>query len=76
MLEGNGHLEIFSGPEVIDNSRQYLHLPTDILQKTVVGMGAPDCCDYKLKVCSCNVALKYRNAQIRAWHSFKFLNSA
>ena len=36
MLEGNGHHEIFSGPEVIDNSRQYLHLRTDISQKTVV----------------------------------------
>ena len=74
MLEGNGHLEIFSGPEVIDNSRQYLHLWTDILQKTIVGCS--DCCDYKLRVCSCSIALKYRNAQISAWNSFKFLNPA
>ena len=35
--EGNGHLEIFSGPKVIENSRRYLRLRTDILQKTVVG---------------------------------------
>ena len=35
--EWNGHLEIFSGPQVIENSRQYLLLRTDILQKTVVG---------------------------------------
>jgi len=35
--EGNGHLETFSRPQVIENSRRYLHLRTDILQKTVVG---------------------------------------
>ena len=35
--EWNGHLEIFSRPQVIENSRQYLLLRTDILQKTVVG---------------------------------------
>ena len=35
--EWNGHLEIFSLPQVIENSRQYLLLRTDILQKTVVG---------------------------------------
>ena len=34
--EWNGHLEIFSLPQVIENSRQYLLLRTDILQKTVV----------------------------------------
>ena len=28
---------IFSGPQVIENSRQYLLLRTDILQKTVIG---------------------------------------
>ena len=33
----NGILEIFSRPQVIENSRQYLLLRTDILQKTVVG---------------------------------------
>ena len=32
----NGHLEIFSRPQVMENSRQYLLLRTDILQKTVV----------------------------------------
>ena len=37
ILEGNGHHEIFSGPEVIDNSRQYLHLRTYNLKKAVVG---------------------------------------
>ena len=37
MHEWNGHLEIFSRPQVIENSRQYLLLRTDILQKTVVG---------------------------------------
>ena len=35
--EWNGHLEIFGLPQVIENSRQYLLLRTDILQKTVVG---------------------------------------
>ena len=37
VLECNGHLEIFSRPQVMENSRQYLLLRTDILQKTVVG---------------------------------------
>ena len=32
-----GHIEFFSRPQVIENSRQYLRLRTDILQKTVVG---------------------------------------
>ena len=35
--ERNVHLEIFSLPQVIENSRQYLVLRTDILQKTVFG---------------------------------------
>ena len=35
--EWNGGQDIFSRPQVIENSRQYLLLPTDILQKTVVG---------------------------------------
>ena len=35
--EWNGHLQIFSRPQVIQNSRQYLVLRTDILPKTVVG---------------------------------------
>ena len=35
--EWNGHLEIFSLPQVIENCRQFLLLRTDILQKTVVG---------------------------------------
>ena len=35
--EWNGHLEIFSCPQVTENSGQYLLLQTDILQKTVVG---------------------------------------
>ena len=38
--EWNGHLEIFSCSQIIENSRQHLHLPTDILQKTVAG-GCP-----------------------------------
>ena len=33
----NGHLEICSRPQVMEDSRQYLLLRTDILQKTVVG---------------------------------------
>ena len=37
VLEWNDHLEIFNLPQVIENSRQYLLLRTDILQKTVVG---------------------------------------
>ena len=32
----NGHLGIFSLPQAIENSRQFLLLRTDILQKTVV----------------------------------------
>ena len=35
--EWNTCLEIFSRIQVIENSRQYLLLRTDILQKTVVG---------------------------------------
>ena len=35
--ERNGHLDIFSRPQVKENSRQYLLLRTDILQKAVVG---------------------------------------
>ena len=37
--EWNGNLEIFSRPQVRENSRQYLLLGTDIdiLKKTVVG---------------------------------------
>ena len=35
--EWNGHLEILSRPQVIENSRQHLLLRTDILHKTVVG---------------------------------------
>ena len=31
------HVEISSRPQVIENSRQYLLLRTDVLQKTVVG---------------------------------------
>ena len=39
--EWNGHLEIFSYcPQIKENSRQYLLLRTDILQKTVVGCPA------------------------------------
>ena len=33
--EWSGRLETFSRPQVIENSRQYLFLRTDILQKTV-----------------------------------------
>ena len=33
VYEWNGHLEIFSRPQVMENSRQYLLLRTDILQK-------------------------------------------
>ena len=35
--EWNGHLEIFSRPQVIEIFRLYLLPRTDILQKTVVG---------------------------------------
>ena len=37
LYEWNGHPEIFSLPQAIENSRQFLLLRTDILQKTVVG---------------------------------------
>ena len=36
------HLEIFSLPQAIENSRQFFRLRTDILQKTIVG------CPWKL----------------------------
>ena len=36
-MSWNGNLEILSRPHVIENSRQYLLLRTDILQKPVVG---------------------------------------
>ena len=39
--EWNGHLDIFSCPQIRENSRQYLLLQTDILQNTVVSIGAP-----------------------------------
>ena len=38
--EWNGHLEIFSLPPAIENSRQFLLLRTDILQKQ--SLGAPE----------------------------------
>ena len=34
--EWHGHPEIFSRPQVIENFKQYLLLPTNILQKKVV----------------------------------------
>ena len=34
--EENGYLEIFSRRQMIENSRQYLFLRIDLLQKTVV----------------------------------------
>ena len=34
--EWNGHLEIFSLPQAIENSREFWLLRTDIIQKTVV----------------------------------------
>ena len=43
--EWNGHLEMFSVPQAIENSREFLLLRTDILQKTVV-------------VCSFNISMK------------------
>ena len=35
-MDGTGHLEILSLPQGIENSRQFLLLRTDILQKTVL----------------------------------------
>ena len=35
--EWNGHQQIFSLPQGIENSKQFLLLQTDILQKIVVG---------------------------------------
>ena len=35
--EWNSHLENLSLPKLIENSKQYLLLRTDILQKTMVG---------------------------------------
>ena len=39
----DSHLEIFSLPQGIENSRQFLLLRTDSLQKTVVGCPCCDC---------------------------------
>ena len=36
-MNGTVHLEIFSLPQAIENSREYFLLRTDIIQKTVVG---------------------------------------
>ena len=38
--EWNCHVKIFSLPQAIENSRQFLHLRTDISEKTVVA-GVP-----------------------------------
>ena len=40
--EWNGHLEIFSCSQIIENSRQYLHLPTDISDRKQSPAGAPE----------------------------------
>ena len=40
-MNGTGHLEILSHPQGIENSRQFLLLRTDILQKAVVGCPCP-----------------------------------
>ena len=37
LVSRNGHPEIFSLPQITENSRQYLLLRTDIFPKTVVG---------------------------------------
>ena len=39
--EWNGHLVIFSLPQAIETSRQFLILRTDILHKTVVAIECP-----------------------------------
>ena len=36
LVSRNGHLEIFSLPQITENSRQHLLLRTDIFPKTVV----------------------------------------
>ena len=39
----DSHLEIFSPPHGIENSRQFLLLRTDSFEKTVVGCPCRDC---------------------------------
>ena len=45
MHEWKGHQEILSLPQAIENSRQFVLLRTDILQKTVVGCPWCTLCD-------------------------------
>ena len=45
MHEWNGHIEILSFPQGIENCRQFVLLRTDILQKTVVGCPWCTLCD-------------------------------
>ena len=45
MHEWNGHLEILSFPQGIENCRQFVLLRTDILQETVVGCPWCTLCD-------------------------------
>ena len=54
MHEWNGHVEIFSRPQVIEISRQYLLLQTDILQAKVVGCPCWFCMKQtnRLKLCA------------------------
>ena len=54
--EWNGHLEILSLPQGKENSKQFLLLRTDILQKTVVG------CPWKVK---------YRNLVTTFYYLFR-----
>ena len=42
VLEWNGYLEIFSRPQAIENSRQYLLLRKDNLFYKKQSLGAPD----------------------------------
>ena len=44
--KGAGHQEIFSDPQAIENSRQFLVHWTDILQNTVVGCPWEDSWSY------------------------------
>ena len=69
MHEWNDHLEIFSCPQVIENSNQHLFLRTDILQKKVVG-----CPCFSLTIVEKNNGLYFATITVRVKGlDFKYL---
>ena len=86
MHEWNGHVEIFSRPQVIEISRQYLLLRTDILQTKVVGCPCWFCMkqanqgrsQYEANRGTCLSHLRFDPGSVlckRSHHKLKTLNS-